>query len=102
MKNYNLLTAPKSDSFRFRINPELRQEAETVYAKCGLTLTDALNVFLAQSINAGGFPFLVSDENVEFVRAKALAQLMKELKASEDSGEGVDEADVYKQLGITQ
>lgn len=41
----NIVSAPKTDVFRVRINPEIKQELESVYAKNGLTLTDAINVF---------------------------------------------------------
>lgn len=35
----NIVTAPKTDMFRFRINPEIRKQVEEVYAKNGLTFT---------------------------------------------------------------
>ena len=56
----NIVSAAKTDVFRVRINPEIKQELESVYAKNGLTLTDAINVFFQQSLNAGGFPFSVT------------------------------------------
>lgn len=96
----NIVTAPKTDMFRFRINPEIRKQVEEVYAKNGLTFTQALNIFIQQSLNAGGFPFQVSEENAELVRAKAMERLMKELDAGKDSGSLVDEADVYRLLGV--
>ena len=39
----NIVSAAKTDVFRVRINPEIKQELESVYAKNGLTLTDAIN-----------------------------------------------------------
>ena len=101
MSAQNFATAPKTDSFRFRINPELREQAEGVYAKCGLSLTDAINVFLQQSLNTGGFPFAGSKDNADVVRAKALSRLMKELSDAEQSGEPIDEEDVYRSFGVT-
>ena len=68
----NIVSAAKTDVFRVRINPEIRQELESVYAKNGLTLTDAINVFFQQSLNAGGFPFAVTEDNAEIIKAKAL------------------------------
>lgn len=96
----NIVTAPKTDMFRFRINPEIRKQVEEVYAKNGLTFTQALNIFIQQSLNAGGFPFQVSEENAEFVKAKAMERLMKELDAGKNSGPLVDEADAYRMLGV--
>jgi len=42
-----------------RIEPEIKAEAEELFASFGLTVTDAVNVFLRQSIMRGGFPFEV-------------------------------------------
>lgn len=96
----NIVTAPKTDMFRFRINPEIRKQVEEVYARNGLTFTQALNIFIQQSLNAGGFPFQISEENAEFVKAKAMERLMKELDAGKNSGALVDEADAYRMLGV--
>lgn len=96
----NIVTAPKTDMFRFRINPEIKKQVEEVYARNGLTFTQALNIFIQQSLNAGGFPFQVSEENAEFVKAKAMERLMKELDAGKNSGSLVDEADAYRMLGV--
>ncbi|MCL1940408.1 MAG: type II toxin-antitoxin system RelB/DinJ family antitoxin [Synergistaceae bacterium] len=40
-----------------RIEPEVKTEAEELFAGFGLTVTDAVNVFLRQSLMRGGFPF---------------------------------------------
>ena len=56
----NVISSAKTDMFRIRMNPEIREELEQIYAKTGLTLTDAINVFFQQSLNAGGFPFAVT------------------------------------------
>ena len=71
----NVISSAKTDMFRIRMNPEIREELEQIYAKTGLTLTDAINVFFQQSLNAGGFPFAVTGDNAEIVKAKALARL---------------------------
>ena len=96
----NIVNAPKTDMYRFRINPEIRKQVEEVYAKNGLTFTQALNIFIQQSLNAGGFPFQVSEENAEFVKAKAMERLMKELDTGRNSGPLVDEAEAYRMLGV--
>ena len=89
----NIVSAPKTDMFRFRINPEIKKQVEDVYAKNGLTLTQALNIFIQQSINAGGFPFQVNEENAELSKARARERLMKEVGDGEKSGELIDEAE---------
>ena len=47
----------KTASLNIRLNPEIRKTAETVYAQYGLSLTEAVTVFIHQSCNIGGLPF---------------------------------------------
>ena len=39
----DVTNAARTSSFQMRMNPEIKRKAETVFAKCGLTLTDAVN-----------------------------------------------------------
>ncbi|MDE6589597.1 MAG: type II toxin-antitoxin system RelB/DinJ family antitoxin [Oscillospiraceae bacterium] len=96
----DIVSSPKTDMFRMRINPKIRQNLEAVYAKNGLTLTDAVNVFFQQSLNAGGFPFSVTADNTEMVKAKALSRLMKELDAGIADLTSCSEDEVYRMLGV--
>lgn len=98
----NIVSAAKTDVFRVRINPTLRDQLEQIYAKNGLTLTDAVNVFFQQSLNAGGFPFFVTEDNAEIVKAKALSRLLKELKLGDDCTEVLDAAQVQNILGLDE
>ena len=84
--------------FRMRINPDIRRELERVYAKNGLTLTDAVNVFFQQSLNTGGFPFQVTENNAEMT--KALNRLMKELDEGSSDPVSYAEDEVYKILEV--
>lgn len=52
----DVVSAAKTDMFRMRINPEVRRNLEAVYAKNGLTLTDAVNVFFSSPSTPGDFP----------------------------------------------
>ena len=54
---------PRSAVLNLRIEPEIKAEAEELFGSFGLTVTDAVNVFLRQSLMRGGFPF-------EIVRCK--------------------------------
>lgn len=78
------VSSTKTDMFRMHINPEIRGRLERVYAQNGLSLTDAINVFFQQSLNAGGLPFQVVEDNAALIQAKALSRLMKELKVGGD------------------
>ena len=90
----------KTDMFRMRINPEIRKKVEAVYEKNGLTLTDAVNVFFQQSLNAGGFPFPITEENAELVKAKALSRLVRELKDGDACTQSVSEEEAMRLLGV--
>ena len=96
----HVISAPKTDVFRMRVNPEIRKKLEDVFAKNGLSLTDAVNVFFQQSLNAGGFPFQVTEDNAELVKAKALSRLMKELQKGAACAESYDEEEAMQLLGV--
>ena len=40
-----------------RIKPELKEQAEEVFDAIGLSMGDAIRLFLQQSVNVGGLPF---------------------------------------------
>ena len=98
----DVVSSAKTDLFHMRINPEIRRNLESVYAKNGLTLTDAVNVFFQQSLNAGGFPFSVTADNAELVKAKAFNRLMKELDEGVSDPVSYSEDEVYQMLGVTK
>ena len=49
----------RSAVMNLRIEPEIKANAEELFGSLGLTVTDAVNVFLRQSLMRGGFPFEV-------------------------------------------
>ncbi len=96
-------TAPKTSTFQFRINPDVREQVEEIYAGCGLTLTDAINIFIQQSINAEGLPFMVTRKTRAARFEQAVNRLMSEIALGEESTrrEGwVDEASVLSEFGV--
>ena len=52
----------KSTTFTFRLNPEVKQEASELFESLGITLSDAINLFLHQSLIEGGFPFEIKQK----------------------------------------
>ena len=96
----DVVSSAKTDMFRMRINPEIRSRLERVYAQNGLSLTDAVNVFFQQSLNAGGLPFQVTEDNAALIQAKALSRLMKELEAGLTDPVSYSEDDVYRMMGV--
>jgi len=47
----------KTSSMYIRIDPQVKSDVEAVYARYGMSITDAINVFLYTSRNVGGLPF---------------------------------------------
>lgn len=44
-------------NFSVRMDSDIKKQCEALYNELGINLTTAINVFLRQSIRAGGFPF---------------------------------------------
>ena len=105
MEPINVTTAPKTTTFQMRINPDVKQQVEEIYARQGLTFTDAVNIFIQQSLNMGGLPFLASPENEAYMKSKAMRRLLDEVQKGWDSAERngwVSEEDAYRLLGVEE
>ena len=103
MEPINVTSAPKTATFQMRINPEVKRRMEDIYARQGLTFTDAVNIFIQQSLNAEGLPFLASPENEAYIKAKAMNRLMAEVQKGWDSAEQdgwISEEEAYRLLGV--
>ena len=72
-------------------------------AKTGMTLTDAFNIFIQQSLNVEGLPFIVTKNSKEALREQAVAMLMLDLKRAEERAEmegWIDADDLERELGV--
>ena len=47
----------KTASLNIRLDSDVKKNAESVYSRYGLSLTEAVTVFIHQSCNVGGLPF---------------------------------------------
>ena len=54
---------PKSAMIRARVEPALKQDAESVFSQLGLTATEAITLFYAQVTLHRGLPFAVRVPN---------------------------------------
>mgnify|MGYP002910444609 CR=1 FL=1 len=52
-------TMANTTNFSVRMDSDIKKQCETLYNELGVNLTTAINVFLRQSLRAGGFPFEV-------------------------------------------
>ena len=91
MEAINITNAPKTGTFQMRINPTVKREVEDICASCGLTMTDAINIFLQQTLNVPGLPFIVTDDTRKALREQAIDRLLSEVQAGRDSVKAKDD-----------
>ena len=66
----------KTSSLNIRIDPEIKSTVDVIYSRFGITVADAVNIFLHKSIMVGGLPFdmTVPPYNEETLAAMQEAQ----------------------------
>ena len=88
----------KTATINMRIEPTVKAQAEDVFSSFGISITDAINIFLHASIMEGGFPFqpklprynketllaidearAIMDGKIEAKRYRSLSGLLKDL-----------------------
>mgnify|MGYP001026684842 CR=1 FL=1 len=84
----------KSSTIRARIEPDLKDKAEYVFQKLGLTTTQALTLFYKQVELRHGLPFDVAIPNETTRRTLADTDSGRNLIMCEDA------EDMFKKLGI--
>ena len=80
----------KSSSMYIRIDQEVKANVEAIYSQYGMSVTDAINIFLYKSMNVGGLPFDLrpSAPNAETLTAiKEGYEIIKSGKARFDNAD---------------
>ena len=82
----------KTASMYIRVDPEIKSDVESIYAQYGMSITDAINVFLYTSRSRGGLPF---DLRPSIPNAETLEALeeVKHMKADRSLGKGYTNID---------
>jgi len=80
----------KTSSMYIRIDPQVKSDVEAIYSRYGMSITDAINVFLHASRNVGGLPFdlrppVPNAETIEAINEGG--KIIKSGKARFDSAE---------------
>ncbi len=102
-KQMSVTTAPKDATFQVRINSEIKKTVEDIYARVGMTLTDAFNTFIQQSLNVEGLPFLATQNSKDALREQTAAMLMLDLQRAEaraDKEGWIEAEDLERELGV--
>lgn len=64
----------KTAAISMRVDPEVKSDAESIFSSLGLTLAEAINVFLHKSILEGGLPFDVRQPRYNRDTERAIAE----------------------------
>lgn len=64
----------KTANINIRIDPETKAGAEQLFASFGITITDAVNIFLRQSLMVGGLPFEMKQSRFNAVTETAMQE----------------------------
>jgi len=84
----------KTETVRARIQPELKNRAEDVFHRLGLTATQAIIMFYKQVELRNGLPFEVVIPNESTYRTFENTDAGRDLTVCEDAD------DMFKKLGI--
>ncbi len=97
----HVVTAPKDVVYELRMNSEIKAELERIFAGCGISLPDAIDVFFQQSLNERGFPFPVVSDQEAARRDRTADGLLEIHRKGMESGARcgwTSEADMEKEL----
>ena len=78
---------PKTGTFQMRINPEYKKQLEELFARCGMTLSEATNVFFQMALTTGGLPFNVNSDPKVILSDRSVTYLEREFRKGLESAE---------------
>lgn len=85
----------KTNTLHVRIEPKIKEKAEKTLNSLGLSISDAINVFLTQVILNGGIPFEIKNPNFN----KKTIQTLEETKAGKNVSKTFNDVDeMFKEL----
>lgn len=85
-------------ALQVRVNSETKKAAAKTYENLGLTLSDAVNVFLTMSVKVGGFPFDVKspaiDDNALWQSGVPMDEAMQSAGITMDDVKGWEDTEI--------
>jgi len=88
-----MATGTKSANINVRLYPEIKQEAENIFAFHGLTLPEAITVFINHACHVGGFPFDLRGARWQDPVSLAALEECKQIEANPGAYKRFDNAD---------
>jgi DNA-damage-inducible protein J len=83
----------KTASLNIRLDPNTKHSAEALFSQFGITVADAVSIFLNKSLMEGGLPFDVKQPRYNEETLEALAEVRR-MKANPAAYKGYDDVDV--------
>ena len=68
-KRFNMATASNKIRTNVYLDADIKKKAQEIFKQYGLGLSDAFNIFLAQSVMQRGIPFEIKIPNEETAKA---------------------------------
>ena len=81
----------KTAALSMRIDPQVKSDAENLFASFGMSLTEAINVFLHKSLMEGGLPFDVRQPRYN-VETEAAMREARGIASGKIEAKGYDSA----------
>ena len=89
----------KTANLNIRIDPKVKKEAEKLFSNFGITVTDAVNLFLYQSLLSGGLPFSVKLPEPNIATLASMKEIEEMIaKKYPTSSQSVD--DFFKDMNL--
>lgn len=82
----------KTATINMRVNSQVKSDAESIFSSLGMTLTEAINVFLHKSIMEGGLPFDVRQPRYN-AETEAAIQESRDILAGKADAESYSSVD---------
>lgn len=90
----------KSATINVRIEPEVKANVEKLFSSFGITVSDAINIFLYKSLMEGGLPFDVKQPRFNAETEEAI-QEARDIMSGKIKAKKYDSInDAFKDLGI--
>lgn len=88
----------KNTAITMRINEQTKSDAENIFSSLGMTLSEAINVFLHKSIMEGGLPFDVRQPRFNQTTEKAMEEANRIISGAEDAPQFASAHDLMQEL----
>lgn len=88
----------RTANINVRTEAETKSGAEAVYSRFGLSLSDAINVFLNMSIMEGGFPFAVKQPRYNQETEAAILEARSIMAGKQDARRYSSAKELFEEL----